>query len=327
MLGNKPAALTAGATHSEGGGKPGATKIEGKFTLGEAGEQTTAQGTYDPGTDAFSFTLGRSFLEGRGQANQGIERDAQGNVSTTQGASYDSGKGQKISASHSTGAQGEGNKVSYHDDDVAGSGVKLDASAGTGTQKGVSVGAGLTLGQFENELNFDMKDGLGKLGVKSKANLNEEWSIGANLDYDLSNNRLDSMGARLGWKDPDAFRSFTLEYKGKWLADNPGYEHGFDAAFEYATGRLSGRLTGGIDLNSQQGVTGARVDALAGYKINKDWAVIGGGGMDMSKNDMNQMNQGWNARAGVQYKGVGVTAGYDGGRDAAFIRLEIPLRW
>lgn len=327
MLGNRPAALTAGATHGSGGGAPDQMKVQGKFTLGESGEQHTAEGWYDAANDAFSFTLARTFLEGAGSMSHNVARDGDGNVSTTRTAGMDMGEQGKISVSDKTSPQGDGATVRYQDDDVAGSGVKLDASAGTGTEEHLKIGAGYDIGKFKNSLDLEMRNGVNTLGIKSTAQLDDEWSLGANLDVNLSESRVDQIGAKLGWKDPDAFRSFTLEYKGQWMADNPGYNHGFDAAFEYATGNLSGRITAGADVHSRQGLQGARVDALAGYKLNNDWALIGGGGYTADRNDLGGMDQGWNARAGVQYKGVAVTGGYDGGRDQAFIRLEIPLGW
>ena len=327
VIGHTPLSVGAGASHATGGGKDDATRLEGRISVGEKGEERTATGHYDPTTKAFGFTLTRNFMDGAGSLSHTTESDANGDVTTTREASMKAGEGQSLSLSQSTGPGGETAGFQYDHKDAGGSGVDLRAAGTAGAKDSLSLGAGFDLGKFRNELDYQMDDGVHSLGLRSSANLDDELSIGFNLDYDLTNARVDEMGAKLGWKDTDQFRSFTLEYKGRWLQDNPGYEHGFDAAFEYAVGNLSGRVKAGVDLQDG-GVSGTRASALAGYKLNENWAVIGGVQYEGNRG-AGGMQHTVTPEVGFQYKDVAITVGYQQGRDdgAVTVGLKIPLGW
>ena len=171
-----------------------------------------------------------------------------------------------------------------------------------------------------------MSEASKSLGFSAEGQLGGNWSLGGNAKLDLDTGRLSQFGAQLGWKDPDAFRSFALDYKATWLQENPGYEHQVDAMLEYSMGSWAGRLKAGGSMQAAE-ISGANADLLVGRQINDDWAVLGGADYQYKPDDLGQGQHNFGVRAGVQYKGVAVTVNYEPEQEAVGLRLEIPLSW
>lgn len=270
---------TSGETPYSGGlglsGKPDELKIDGKFAFGASGEEQSVTGRYDPATKAYSFGFEKTALDGRFKSKSTFGQDASGDTT-------------------------RGNDVSWQDDGInvnAGqqvSGAGVTNTFGMSTSKlgvdGLSAGGKYSSGpngdsggfniDYESKklnaaLDLSMSDSVKTLGFRSSGQIGDELSVGLNGQYDLNNGRLSEFGAKLGWQDTDAFKSFTLDYKAKWLSDNPGYEHGFDAAFEYSAGNLAGRFKANATLRDS-GLQTAGVDATARYKLNDKWSALGG---------------------------------------------------
>ncbi len=303
FLQSTPLSLGVDASHSSGG-ETGSTRFGGNIKLGEQGEQRILGGYYDAQTDAFRISIGQTAMGGAFSHETATGRD-------------DEGKG-----------YGE-EKLSLKQDELSLSYASRDTEGGGHSDR---FSLGYAGEQFKSELDYAMDESVHTLGLKSSAALGDEYTVGLNLDYNLNESRLDTYGASFGWKDAEEWRAFRLDYKAKWLQDNQGYEHGFDVAFENSVGNLSTRLRAGVDLQGgPQGsqVTGANADLLAGYRVNEDWAVLGGANVGMERNMGGGMDPQWGVRTGVQYKDVAFTVGYtpDSDRGTVTFGIEIPLGW
>lgn len=328
MLGDMPASARAKLVQGSGGDKDDSMNVEGEVSFGEKGEKRTVKGTLDAKTGAFSFNLERSFLEDKGSYKQGVSQDADGNTTENVGVDYKDGD-QAYGFSQSTGKDGTSTSVSAKDGSVAGTGASYDAKY---TQKPgndqLNLGVGYSLGEFKSKLEYEMKDGMSAIGASTSTKLDNNLTLGANARYSLTNERLESFGARLGWQDPKAFGSFALEYKSKWLQDNSGYEHEFDGMFEKSVGNLSGRLKGGLKLQGSD-VTGANVDLLGAYHLNDRNAVLLGGGYEYDPSNPNGAHQPY-VQGGWQFSKqnvsvVGKWAPSEGGGNQFSIGFVIPF--
>lgn len=326
IIGGLPVSMGGGVQHSGGGEQDAQTKIMGNIAVGEQGDQQTLDGWYDPGSRAFGFNLTRTMLDGMGTVTHGVQTDADGNTSTTRGAQIKTQDGQQLGITDETGPKGDGAEVTYRGENVAGTNADVRARAGTGTKEGFSLGVGYDLGRFRNELDLEMSNSSRTLGLGTQGKVGENTTLSANAKYDFDLGRFTELGAKLGWQDPEAFKSFMLEYRGRWLQDNPGYSHGVDMALEYSLGNLAGRLKGGVDLQNNQ-VSNANADLLMGYRVAPNHSILAGARYDMTTQN-GQQNHQVGARVGYQYKDIAVTLGYKPGKDNQFsIGLEIPLRW
>lgn len=153
------------------------------------------------------------------------------------------------------------------------------------------------------------------------------WSAEAAAELNLDEGRLTELSAKLGWNDPDAFRSFLLQYKRQWVADNQQYTDRFDLMLEQSLGDIALRVQGNVGLSGGQ-LNNAGVKALAAYPLNDDLKLIGGAGYDYqaagATGDMG-LNRGNGATiyGGVQFKDVPVTVGYRPRDNAWTIGLQI----
>ncbi|MEZ4474408.1 MAG: hypothetical protein R3F60_27200 [bacterium] len=297
VINDLPAELRAGLTHATGGGKDDATKIEASMKLGEAGNEQTVTGTLDPQTGAFTLTFDRKAYDGALTLQQGLQGDGKGGVQTTQSLDYKIGDDLHLTAGEKTGPQG--------------------------TQR--NVGLDFTTGSFKNSFDLEMKDAVTRMNLGTQATLGD-FSVKGNAGLNLDDGRLEQLGLSLGWRDPNAFKSATLQYKLQWQQDNAEYAHHFEAAFEHSIGKWDGRVTGNLDLQGGD-LKSAGIDGLAGYRIADRWRVLGGASV-ASSNAGGQQSTSAGVRAGIQFDNVAVTFGvektFGGGTQTGF-RLEIPL--
>lgn len=319
-----------GLSHAQGGENDPTTRLEASLMMGDKGDNQRVTGWMDPNTDAFGLTFDRTALDGAFTQSSGMQADADGNISSSTDLKYNAedftlGAGAKDNADGTNS-----NYLNLSLPNYRNSGVDLSGGVqGTnGELSGYNLGMGFDLNKVRTELALEMKDGV-TTGSASLSGQSGEWSYGANTTANLTQGRIDELGLKLGWKDTDRWRSFVTNYKMQWMEENAEYAHNFDATFEYAIDKVSMRLKGGAQLQGS-GVTGANADLLAGYKLNPNWAIIGGGDYRMSDVDGTRRDQ-FGVRAGVQYKDIAVTVGaerFSDSDDTQFgIRLEIPLGW
>lgn len=288
---------SAGATHSS---KDDKTRVEGKVVLGKDGETRSVSGHYSPTDGSFKLAVGQTALDGKVARETSVGRDDKGQMTSEESLIYKPNEDTKLSVSQGT----------------------------KGGQETFSLGAAFDIGKFETKLDLDMEGAKTKLGVGGAYDV-DNYRFSLHGDYSLSDRRLGELGASVGWRDPKAFKSWSLGYKAKYQADNPGYEHTFDTALEYSMGQFAGRLRGQLEID-KQGVSGGEVDALGGYRVGKssDWQILGGVNYDADRGGAGQIEKDWSVRGGIQYKGVGVTVGRRFESGDNFIQLEIPLlRW
>ncbi len=295
LVGKTPLSAKAGASHTA---KESKTRIEGSVTLGEEGETRSLSGFYSPTDDSFELTLGQTTDDGKLTRAQSFGQNAAGELTSE-------------------------DSLTYRPDDR----LKLSYSEGmTGDAARTRFGLALDTGRFETELGYEMEGAKETLGLTTAYDL-DDYRFSLDGEYDLSDRRLGELGARVGWRDPKEFKSWSLGYRAKYEADNPGYEHTFDTALEYSLGTLAGRLKGEVSMDGQ-GVSGAEADLLVGKRLgDSDFSVLGGVGYT-NQRGAGGMESDFSARAGLQYKNIGVTAGrrFDSGEN--FIQLEMTLfRW
>ena len=304
VLGDMPASARAKLISASGGGKDDSLQIQGNVAFGEKGEQTTAAGTYDPNTGAFTFNVGRQFSDGKGKHTTGVARDKDGNVTSTEGLTYtDKEAGTALAYSHSDGQKGATDELSLSQTDVGGSGLDFSTKIKDAPGKkddSFSLGLGMTLGAFKNELDLQMKDSASSLNLSTEGTIGKNVTVGASGRYNLDTNHLDTFSTKFGFRDPAAFETFTLEYKGQWMKENEQYAHSADLLLEHSFGKLDLRLKGGAAFQGGD-LTGANVDVLGAYPVTDNGSVLLGGGYDYTTQGGQGAGQPY-VQAGWQFK-------------------------
>ena len=158
----------------------------------------------------------------------------------------------------------------------------------------------------------------------AKGEVEKKWGnfeAGASTEVRLNDTKLLSLGAHFGYSDPEHFRSFLVDYKRTNAADVP--TDVFNARLEtklsdiYLRVQNETRLEGG---NLQSNTTSAH----AGYFLNPDLALIGGGQYTAGDN-LNPDQHRALIQAGVQVRNVPVLLGFDPNTKGWTIGLTIPF--
>jgi hypothetical protein len=206
----------------------------------------------------------------------------------------------------------------------------LEASAGFSAKQGAY---GLTEEQkLQLGLKYD-RDGLkasfdADLASASNANrarlkgsvekdFGDGHKAGGTLDASLGGDKdLLELGAFYGFKDPNSFNAWLVEYKyNSKLDDNQ-----FKGMLQSTLGPVKMRYQGAM----QWGGNGRNVDLAAhgAYFFDKDTAAIAGVGY---RHDLDAGTGSLKPEVGIQHKGVQVLFGYDTQNKAGTIRLGIPF--
>lgn len=284
-------------------------KVIGKIKVGEGEEYKEFEGIKSG--DVVTFKTTDVFKGG----SLTRETDSKGGQQAT--ATGQVAPGQTVTATAGT----KGNQVGYEGKNLGGSGVGVKATAGD-----QSVGAGVSYdkGWLKAHLDATMKQGETTLGLG--ASVTTEGGVTASGDLKVVDSQIKELALKLGYQDPDHFRSFLVGYKLDYMKEHPGVpHHQVDAKLEYALGNWSTRIQGGADLMGNQ-VSKLNLDVMGGYKLNDKWAVIGGAQVNSLRNtDNNAYKTGVKPYLGMQYGGIGVAGFYDTGSKAAGVMLTIPL--
>ncbi|MFT7581215.1 MAG: hypothetical protein ACI9MR_002889, partial [Myxococcota bacterium] len=313
--------------------------ITGKIKVaGKDGEYKEITGTKNG--DVVTFSTKDVFAGGH-SVERSSTKNADGTVANTTTAAVALGKGHKASI---TG--GDKTNVGYEGTDIGGTGINAKANAGSdGYGAGVSydedgvkasaeyakkdgketfkAGAGYEKGMLKANLDFMMSEGTTSMGLSAGMKTESGFKFDGNLKLEESS--LKEVGVKLGYQNPDEFKGFLLGYKQTWLGDNKGTEHHFDALLEYSMGRWLGRLEGGLDISGGQ-VKKTNLDLSLGYKLNKDWTLIGGVQQSgMLNPESNVFEQGYKPYVGAQFGNIGVAGYFDTKNKGGGIMLTIPL--
>ena len=293
--------------------------ITGKIKVGEGDNVREFTGTKKGDIVEFStkqIFAGGSF-EQKTSTNTATGKDGHQTTATA-----NVGKGQTVTATGGT----EGNKVGYSNSNVAGSGVGVNASAGTNAegQTELKAGAKYDNGTLKAALDATMLDGKSSMGASVGVSTKEGWKFDASLKVDET--RMNELALKMGYRNPDEFRTFLVGYKKSWSEENKDYADHFDVLLEYSIGKWYGRASGGVDIMGNQ-VKKTNLDLGLGYQVNKDWMLTGGvqanGAMNTANN--NAFDMSYKPYLGAQYKGVGVAAYYDTGTKGGGLMLTIPF--
>lgn len=154
------------------------------------------------------------------------------------------------------------------------------------------------------------------LSAKFEKDLGEGHRTGGSLDLTAGAERFLEAGAFYGFKDPNAFRSWLVEYRHATKLD----DHQFKVAVEQTLGPILVRAQSAL----AWGGSGRTLDASAhgAYFRDADTALIAGA---TYKRDFEGGKSTFTPEVGVQHKGVQVLFGYDAERKGATIRLGIPF--
>ncbi len=140
--------------------------------------------------------------------------------------------------------------------------------------------------------------------------------VGATLDLAAGDNRLLEAGAFYGFKDPEAFRSWLVEYRHRSRLD----DHALKIALEEAIGPVLVRAQSAV----AWGGSGRTLDvsAHAAYFTAPETALVAGATL---RRDFEGGRSAVTPEVGVQHKGVQVLFGYDAETKGATIRLGVPF--
>ena len=324
-LGRQPVRAEAGVSQTQQDGTTTSEKVTASVRLGEDGANREFSGYYDRTTDAFELKSIQVLNDGATSQTETIGRDENGGMTTGREFSHSFSDGHSLGLRDESNALGGGQRLSYSAAALSGQ-LGLGLSAGTGTLAGLNANIDYKHDDITAALDLELNEKASHLSLSAGSKPTDGWSYGGYAKLDLSDARLEELGANLGWRHPTEFKSFALGYKANWLEQNPEMEHHFDSSFEYAVGRVSARLTGSLDLQGRT-LMGTSADLLAGYELNPNWTALGGVSYQGQRNaDTHHIDGSLTFKSGVQYKkNIGFTVGYTPDSEQWSVGIVIPL--
>jgi hypothetical protein len=329
--------------HSEGGAK---------LTLGGEGRQLTAEGKVDekglkvlgldgvlkPDADT-DLRAGAAHSRDKGLVTSLSLNRRDGRSTTTEDFKYDARTGvlgigrtalfedgsyrlQSSVTGASDGTSHAGVRVEGKSGDLSGYGeVGHDVARGAyGLQESDKLKMGLSFQRSDLTAKLDAQ--LSTLAGESKVSGSVEKSWGdhradASFSALLDDPKLMDAGAFYGFKDPDAFKSFLLQYKREGKTSESALSLVVERELADVRLRWQQKLTWGGERGGQLNTQfhGAKF-------LNKDAALIGGLEHDY---DMKTGKSRVTPQVGVQYKGLPVLVGYDMEKKGVKIGITIPF--
>lgn len=141
---------------------------------------------------------------------------------------------------------------------------------------------------------------------------------GANARFSLDDSKVLGYGARFGFRDPDEFKSFLLEYHHDAVPDLP--EDQFKLSVEHAVDQLMLRGSSSTTLRDGRFSLG-ELGVHGAYPINDDLKFIGG----VTQGFGPDRDVGTRPEVGLQVGRIPVMVGYDTNSKAWSLRLTIPF--
>lgn len=156
--------------------------------------------------------------------------------------------------------------------------------------------------------------------LSASANRRREDGLtyGADVKFSLDDSRVLGYGARFGFRDPEEFKGFLLEYRHDATPDLP--EDQFKATVEHTVDQLMLRGTGKTTLRDGRFSLG-ELGVHAAYPLNDDMKVIGG----VTQGFGPDRDVGTRPEVGLQVGRIPVMVGYDTNSKAWSLRLTIPF--
>jgi len=173
--------------------------------------------------------------------------------------------------------------------------------------EGVSIG--ITKDDFRARLDARFGEKR-EVQAQASATIAPNLTVEASGTYAVDENRITQFYARLGFKSPDEFKAFLLEYKRTRAKNIPTDQ--FYAEVDFAIKEILVRLENTTTVQAGK-MTEGEAKALGAYKVNKDFAIIGGVGYGYGEQGR---YKGVAPQLGVQIKDVAVTIGFPLQRDA-----------
>ena len=178
----------------------------------------------------------------------------------------------------------------------------------------------LSGGDHSGSVNYGLEEGQHRLGGTYKSTFAENWETDIAATYNLTSNDLEKVSLGLGFRDPNEFRAFSLNFAREIKGEHTETE--LSTMFEANLGKFMIRntLSTGFQNSTWRGVENTTHLARP---INKDWTAIAGTSLQYD----NLNGGGFNAvpQIGVQYKQIPITIGYDINAKAPVIGITIPF--
>jgi len=318
-----PLAVAAGVDTQTG--EKAATNVDGSISFGEKGNATTAKGTYNVTDGSFTVNLDKTAMDGALKAGTEYSSDKDGVVTQGINGSYKASDRTTFTAKAGENKDGTGMEAGFDMKAPKGGGLSANAKVGTGIYSGLNAGVGYSKDGFKAQLDLAMKDEVSRVSGSAEYKNDKGLVASGSTKLNLSDSRMEELSLRFGYQSKDEFKTFLVDYKTKWQADNESYAHSFEVLLERSFGRIEARATAGIDF-SALGVQSANAELLGGYKLNEDWRILGSVGYTGDMLDDNSAFKGsMQFGAGVQYKDIGIRAMYTPDTKAFGIGLTIPL--
>ncbi len=322
-FGDQNASLGGGLSQNRDGKGGGTTDVNGRFKLGDDKKSVGLDGTWNPDTKAFNLTFNRTEMDGRLRQSTSQGRDAQGQSTSSTAIDFDVDDKQSMGHTHTENAQGSSDAFRYKNSSINGGNLGVNANASMGAQKSYGLGVTFSEGDFKAALDYEMKEGINRLGASASYSNSEGWTAGADLKANLDAGRFDHFGFNLGWKDPKQFRSFMLKYDAEWDAAHPGYKHAVDLTAEDVFAKIETRFSAKAGWDSQ-GKSSVDVGVMGAKPLNTDWRALGGVGYKGGDKD-GRFQGGMYVQAGVQYKDVPIVLTFDPGEKKVMLGITIPF--
>jgi hypothetical protein len=322
LVAGTPLDLSLSGKHSDGNKEK--TSVGGSLIIGDAkGEHQKLSGEYDAVTGALRI---RTDYKADGNTYYTEDkRNAEGDVTNTRGLNLQLGENTDLSLKDTMGPEGYGAYGKFSAKDIGGSGLTASLGHGSGTLEGTNLGLAYKSKVLTSSLDLALKPGGSSLTHSTDYKANG-LTAGYNFDINLSDGRLQELGAKFGWDDPEQFRGFLASYKRSWLSDKGAYSDEFDLRIDATLGNLATRFEGEIGLQGGNAMS-AGADLTLGYPLNSDWMLLGGVGYSASMGT-GAIEHDPRLGIGVQYKNVGLMMNYhpmSDGTEMMSLGIVIPL--
>lgn len=169
-------------------------------------------------------------------------------------------------------------------------------------------------------VNYGYDEGQHRIGGNYKADFGENWEANVAATYNLTSKDLEQVSLGLGFRDPNEFRAFSLDFSREMKGEHTQTD--ISTMFEASLGKymIRNTLTTGFQDSTWRGVENTTHVARP---LGGNWTAIAGGTVQYD----NLNGGGFNAipQIGVQYKQIPITIGYDIENKAPTIGITIPF--
>lgn len=293
--------------------REGGTSAKALLEFADGQRRYLADARYDFTKDLLNVRLSQEVKEGLLTARSTISYE-DGKVSAEEARRYGTDKNY-IEAIKRTGPDGKEGVT------VTGAVTKgpMEVSGTLDKSGAGDVNASLKAKYTAKDLRVALDATFGKQATASvEAHPKEGMVIKGEATYSFRDAKFLSYAASFGFKDPEEFKSFLIEYKRNNVPEIP--EDKFFAMVEFTIGQMMARVQDETTLKGGKLSTGEASAHLA-YPLSKDVMLIGG----VTAGYGPEKNVGVRPEIGVQIRKVPVLVGYDINSKTWSIRLTIPF--